>query len=137
MNSLSNQIMYLVVFQLLGTILPIVMTFYLYWKVYKRTKGAGGENSKHLLWYSAIQIFCFVPGSLLDVIYMFLNIESLPFWAIEISSLCHRSWGFLNLLAYWFLRYADNEKDETKQEAEENNVSALYYSQDNSSLEAI
>jgi len=55
MNNLSNQIGYFVVFLLIGTVLPIVITFYLYFQVYKKIKESTGERSKYLLWYSAIQ----------------------------------------------------------------------------------
>jgi len=137
LNNLSNQIGYFVVFLLFGTILPIVITFYFYFQVYKKIKETTGERSKYLLWYSAIQIFCFLPGCVFDTIYMFLNIETLPFLVILLSSICHRSWGFLNLMAYWFLRYTSNEKDETKHEEKNNDISSLYYSHDQSSIEII
>jgi len=42
---------------------------------------------------------------------MFLKYDRAPFEYEFVESICHRSWGFLNLLAYWYLRYTDHEEE--------------------------
>jgi len=60
-------------------------------------------------------MFCFLPGSFLDAYFMFTNQKD-PLWSDLVSSLCNRSWGFLNLLAYWYVRYTN--EDDTEQTKE-------------------
>jgi hypothetical protein len=110
-ENLLNQIYYYLVYEVIGTMLPIALTFLFYFKVYKELKTISDvdSNPKSVLWYSVIQMICFLPGSLFDGFYMFTNQEP-PFWSEFSSSLCNRFWGFLNLLAYFYLRYTSEEE---------------------------
>jgi len=112
----SNQIMYFLIFCFLGTLVPIFINFYLYLQVSKALKAQAedsGEkssnNSNRVLWYSFIQFICFVPGVFTDCFYMFQG-EYPPMEVAAIVGSVRRTWGFLNLLAYWFVRMAEDER---------------------------
>jgi len=119
-NNLLDQILYYLVFEVIGNILPIAITFGLYYKVYKELKIISQHSSnidtnpQSVLWYSVIQMFCFLPGSFLDAYFMFTNQKD-PLWSDLVSSLCNRSWGFLNLLAYWYVRYTNEDEKPSRQ----------------------
>jgi len=119
-GDLFDQIAYFILFEVIGTFLPIAMTLTLYLRVYnyiKKTTEAVRPNYQ-FLWYVAIQIFCFVPSSIIDGVFMFLQYERAPFEYELIESVCHRSWGFLNLLAYWYLRYTDEDTSASEQQSD-------------------
>jgi len=118
LESLANQILFFIFFDLVGTLIPIFITYYLYLQVYKSLKTQEEysgepleENPKKVLWYSYIQLFCFVPGTLSDAFFMFQG-RNAPFGVSVFISVTRRSWGFLNLLAYWFLKIAKKKEEE-------------------------
>ena len=59
--------------------------------------------------YVAIPIICFLPWIIMDLVYIFIN-GPFPFWAVAVACTLRDSWGFLNLLAYWFLGSNKDEK---------------------------
>jgi len=118
LKGLVDQILFFFFFDLVGTLIPIFITYYLYLQVYKSLKAQEEycgepleENPKKVLWYSYIQLFCFLPGTLSDAIFMFQGRNS-PFYVSVLISVTRRSWGFLNLLAYWFLKIAKKKEEE-------------------------
>ena len=72
------------------------------------------RNVSQVLWYPIAQIICFLPGIIADFWYMFIAKEERYHFgpAIIVNSL-HRSWGFLNMMAYYFIRPGkkNNESD--------------------------
>jgi len=118
LEGLTNQLLFFTSFDLVGTLLPIFITYHFYLQVYKclRTQEEYSaekleENPKRVLWYSYIQLFCFVPGTLSDAIFMFQG-RTAPFTVSVFISVTRRSWGFLNLLAYWFLKITKRKEEE-------------------------
>lgn len=108
-DDMFNQVMYLVLYDGIGTLLPIIITFYCYLYVFRSiraTYGTAGKTShvdaSRVLWYSGIQMVCFIPAVLMDITSMFVNFDA--FAPGLIAFVLHRSWGFFNALAYWFLR---------------------------------
>ncbi len=113
-----NRIMFVIVIEFLCTVAPIFVTFYFYYQVYKVLKTieveAGEPNKSHpinVMWYVVIQIFCFGTGAVVDVASMALQLERPHFVIQFIASTCRRTWGFLNLLGYWYLRYTEDDNE--------------------------
>jgi uncharacterized membrane protein (DUF485 family) len=106
-SQLYDSIMYLVVFDGIGGLLPIMVTLYCYYKVYCTLRDDDFPRelqvrASRVFWYSFVQIICFVPEILADIICSVTN-NNYPFGVGAIITFLYRSWGFLNLLIYWFL----------------------------------
>jgi len=107
-NSL-NQVMYLVVFNFIGTLLPILMIAYCYWRVSKTlkeekqlSKDELRMNNLKIFAYVAIPFLCFVPGVIADTFYSFQG-RRYPIWLSVVNFGLRKSWCVSNLLIYWFL----------------------------------
>jgi len=79
--------------------------------VLKANEADGGVN---VMWYVVIQGVCFGTGAMVDLISMALQLDKPPFFMQFIASTFRRSWGFLNLVVYWFLRYTEDEEDQSE-----------------------
>ena len=108
----SNKPMFYLVFDILTTLLPVLVTSFCYFKVYQKLKDSykfhleqSRINPNKILIYAFIPILCFVPLVVLDPFFT-LQGEVLPFPAHMFITVTRRSWAFLNLLAYWFLNPA-------------------------------
>ncbi len=77
---------------------------------YKFASFSSKRHSRKLFIYSAIPIICFGPQILGDLFYMIPQNVS-PFWVTYTVTTLRRCWGFLNLLAYWFLNPAENQTE--------------------------
>jgi len=117
-TGILNRIMYIIVIEFLCTVAPIFVTFYFYNQVYKvliAIEAESGEPNKshpiNVMWYVVIQIFCFGTGAVVDVVSMALQLDKPPFVIQFIASTCRRTWGFLNLLGYWYLRYTEDDDE--------------------------
>ena len=63
-----------------------------------------------VLWYAFIPVMCFLPEFFAASYGLIASVHfSMPL-AVAMSVL-HRSWNFINLLAYWFLRPADQDNN--------------------------
>jgi len=122
--------MYFLTFDIIGTLAPIIITFSLYFQVYKvlrieddgEMRNKALSNPRRVLNYSFIQFICFFPGILADGVFMFQG-KIAPFEIAVIISITRRSWGFLNLLAYWFLRIGEEENNNLHFDEENHNKS--------------
>jgi len=110
LHGIFDKIMYLLFLDFLGYVVPALIIFVFYYKVSQTIKnsygfiGVTGEvSSTKSFSFAIIPIICFAPEVLSDCYYIFQNINIYPFGVILIVSLLHRSWGFLNLCAFWFL----------------------------------
>jgi len=115
----SNQIMFYVLYDILLTIVPVLAIVYCYYQVYKTLKSLyefaisqSQLNPRKVLLYTLIPILTFVPANIADLIYL-LPGDIYPFVVSYFISVSKRSWGFLNLLAYWYLNF-NNEKWESE-----------------------
>jgi len=110
-----DRFMFATVIELLCTMSPVFVTFYFYYQVHKELKenNANGRGV-NVMWYVVIQAICFGTGVMVDIVSMALQLDNPPFIVQFIASTFRRSWGFLNLMVYWFLRYTD-EDDEGKE----------------------
>lgn len=112
-NGVSDQIFYFLIVDVLDRVVPITITCFCYYKVFQHLSSSlenNLSNSKinrvRVLSYSLIQIVCFVPGIIGDIIFMSQGTRYSNGLVVVVSSL-HRCWGIFNLLAYWFLRPRD------------------------------
>lgn len=109
-SGVSDQIAYFLIFDVLGRMVPISITSFCYYKVFQKLSSSLENNlssSKinrvRVLSYSLIQIVCFIPGMIGDIIFMSQGARYSNELVVVVSTL-HRCWGIFNLLAYWFLR---------------------------------
>ena len=117
LHGLANQIMYYLIYDIIGTLVPIIITYIFYFQVCKALKKgdnyekeASLHNPRRVLIYSFIQFICFFPGILFYGIFMFQG-KIAPFGVAVVVSFTRRSWGFLNLLAYWFFKVGEQENN--------------------------
>ena len=94
---------------------PLFMNLYYYSLVHKYLKSYSNEPRHRLskvLWIGIIPILCISPAIIADVVCMSLGIFR-PF-AIKILESClFRSWGFINLIAYWLPKSSESSVHET------------------------
>jgi len=108
-DSLHDKLIYIGVFDIIGKFVPILITAYCYLNVHRHLTnpfnlpivGPKSENPR-VLWYSAVQVMCFLPGIILDIVSIGNNDIHFS-WKLLVFSL-HHAWGFLNVMVYWFLR---------------------------------
>jgi len=86
---------------------PIFIIFYCYYKVYKALKvsydGMYAElSSMRVFIYVLIPTICFLPWHIADFVAIY-NDKDVDFVIMVVIAVFRRAWGFLNLLAYWFL----------------------------------
>ena len=123
-DSVQDRVLYYLTIDFLGVIVPILVTFYCYLRTFLRFRSAyhnslyryDSRMSRAFL-FSLIQMLCFAPGIVMDVVWLSKNIETPIVAKITVETL-HRSWGFLNLLVYWFLRPGEDKDDEEAQNFE-------------------
>lgn len=118
LTSAQNQTLYLIFEDLMGTLLPILITLYCYYRVFETLSSMTGSiiNPTRVLYYSIIQMVCFMPGIIADLVFIFQQSRYNVVCAIVVGFL-HRCWGFLNLLAYWFTN-PQQEAQEVKETPE-------------------
>jgi len=110
-----DKIMYLIIFDFIGYVVPSLVIARFYYKVaqtikrsYSFTGTTGDISSAKSFSFAVIPIICFAPEVLSDCYYIFQNINVYPFGITLVVSILHRSWGFLNLCAFWFLNPVTN-----------------------------
>lgn len=101
--------MYLLLYNFIGTLLPVLMIAYCYLKVtkamkeeYELSKEESRKNNFKIFAYMAIPFICFVPGVLADTVFSFMGVDY-PRWFTMMNFIIRKSWCVLNLLVYWFL----------------------------------
>jgi len=114
-DDFSEKITYLITFDVVGKLVPIIFTFFCYWSVHLILTSPY-QNDKNtvaprVLWYSGIQLICFLPGILADLsgLWGFKR----PFQLNLLVYTLHHAWGFLNLVVYWFLRPSENKRKDS------------------------
>jgi len=111
-----DRFMFATVIEIICTMSPVFITFYFYYQVHKELKENNVEDrGVNVMWYVVIQGVCFMPGAMVDLVSMALQVDTPHFIVQFIASTFRRSWGFLNLLVYWFLRYTDEDDENTKE----------------------
>jgi len=115
LTGFSDRILFGTVYHGIGTLLPVYLTTYCYVKVYKTLKEAYQYNGfevkpSRVLWYSAIQILCFVPEMVIDTFFLCKG-EEVIIEGQVIMFITKKSWPFLNLLAYWFFTPAGVQRE--------------------------
>jgi len=115
-DTLFDKVCFFLIADVAAKLIPMIITSVCYYKVYcviKKSKSHGDLSPVKTLFYPLSQIVCFAPGVVADFIFLFvLPGQHYPFAAgITINTL-HRSWGFLSLMAYWFVK--PKEQDEQK-----------------------
>jgi len=112
------QVKTFIIFNGLGYFLPIIITSYCYFRVYRILKVPSSEitysktATTRMFWYSLIPIICFAPGAFLEV-WFTLRGEYLPFKASILVNGLHRCWGFMNLLAFWIFKPSDDDRTQS------------------------
>ena len=132
--------MFVLTYDVFFTFLPILITFFCYLNVYlilRKTYKNQMKNSQvdasRVLWYSAVQMICFMPAITVDLINTFIATDdpdpsdtgdsgdsagtgddtdtggdTSMNAALFLVFVLHRSWGIFNALTYWFLRTRAN-----------------------------
>lgn len=107
--NLAHQLIGWLIYDVIGTLGALGVILYCYSKVYKALKltygymdFGNGINPKRVFIYVAIPFISFMPWAIADLTIIFANVEY-PFWLMITVTTARRCWGFLNLLAYWFL----------------------------------
>jgi len=114
-DDLYHKLIYIGIFDIIGIFIPLLITAFCYLNVHRHltnpynypSNGPKSENPR-VLWYSFIQLICFLPGIIMDIV----NIWGHDYhfgWKLMVFGL-HHSWGFLNVLVYWFLRPSEEPK---------------------------
>jgi len=113
----SNQTAFYLLYDILLTLLPVLIIVYCYYQVYKTLKSLykfaidpSQLDPRKVLLYTLIPILTFVPGNIANLVYL-LPGDIYPFAVSYFISVTKRSWGFLNLLAYWYLNFNDERID--------------------------
>ena len=113
----SNKVVYYLVFDIACTFLPVLITSFCYFQIYRKLKDSykfhltqSRINPNKIFVYAFIPILCFIPLVLADPFYTLAG-ELLPFPLQYFITVTRRSWAFLNLLAYWFLNPAFERKN--------------------------
>jgi len=110
----KNKFMLLFVFDFLTTLLPVAITTYGYFKVYKILKEFQQRYStRNSPWktfcFIIIPIICFAPGVAFDVCNVF-NLENTEILQY-VSILFYQVWGLFTLASFWFIKPAEERKD--------------------------
>ena len=110
----KNKFMFLFVFDFLTTLLPVTITTYAYFRVYKILKEfqqrySTRNSPSKTLYFIIIPLICFTPGVASDVCNVFNqgNTEILDY----MSTVCHQVWGLFTLASFWFIKPAEERKD--------------------------
>jgi len=118
-DSLLKLLMGWFLYDVVGTLSPSFIILYCYSRVLNTIKtlyrfvgpSAGDGKRLRFSFYTAIPIICFLPWIIVDLVYSFIDSE-MPFLIVFIVTTFRRAWGFLNLLAYWFLRPQQEDQDQ-------------------------
>lgn len=104
-----HKIMYFLFYNLIGTLLPVLLMAYCYWKVtrttkeeYEQSEEESRKNNFKIFAYVAIPFICFVPGVIAETVASFMGVEY-PRWFSMVNFTIRKSWCVLNLLVYWFM----------------------------------
>jgi len=96
-------------YDIVGTLSPALAILYCYHKIYKELGSqqsmigfSQATSPKRIFLYVAIPLVCFGPFILADIVFIFRE-SDFPFWVVFLASTTRRCWGFLNIVAYWFL----------------------------------
>jgi len=108
-SSFLTQILGWLTFDIVGTTVPALIIFICYFKVYQTLKTSYDSiieqtriTAGRMFIYVIIPFLCFMPWTLADLYNILIGIDY-PFSVVILASTLRRCWGFLNLLAYWFL----------------------------------
>ncbi len=135
----SNPKMFFVFYDFFGTILPVLIISFCYIGVYRFLKFLKSLavtyskiNTTKVLVYIFIPTLCYGPQIISDMIYTSRRRSSPFWWAFAISTL-RRSWGVLNLLAFWFTSVDGKEnRDSLLNQSQQRTLSlANYQEQEN------
>ena len=114
LSDFKDKFMFLFVFDFLLTLLPVTITTYAYFRVYKILKELqqrySTRNSPSKTFYFVIIPFiCFTPGIASNVCKVLdqQNTEILNY----VSTICHQLWGLFTLASFWFTKPAQERKD--------------------------
>jgi len=108
----STRITDFVLRNLLGRIVPILVTCFCYLKVYLFMKRSHHDVkskqkiSRRILYYSFIPIICFGPSIFLDTVQafrIFILVDEMKDVLRMLNIILQYSWEFLNLWFYWVL----------------------------------
>lgn len=129
-SGFMDQMIYFAFNDIIGRILPILISFVCYYKTYTFLRRTADDNVVPLhvepfkiMYYSIVQVLCFLPGSIADIFFLTNGMKYTFMSGLFVTSL-HRCWGFLNLLAYWSLKTSEEARRESqKSNKTENNVS--------------
>jgi len=101
-----------IIYDVVATLAPVIMIAFCYKKLQESLKSSfiyspyisrNPANSARIQLYISIPIICFVPIVGLHFINIFFDNEY-PFDVTLFLATLRRTWGFLNLLAYWFFK---------------------------------
>ncbi len=102
-----QKVAYICVFELFGTLLPVAIISYCYFKVYQFLKPQKlGESivyshtsSAKLFMFFLVPIICLCPDVLAEITYMYHLHQSTVLMLI--TDFLRRFWGLFNLWTYW------------------------------------
>jgi len=129
----SNPKMFFIFYDFIGTLLPVFIISFCYIGVYKFLKFLKSLavtysriNTNKVLLYIFIPALCYLPQIISDMIYTSRK-RSSPFWMAFLISTLRRSWGVLNLLAFWFTSIDGNDNKESLLNQSQRNLSLANY----------
>ena len=109
-----DAVLFFFFYDFLGTIVPIIVTAYSYYKVHiyftniKKYLPFSGFDSNKIMILILIPIVCYLPQILMNLYMLFVK-ETPPSGIVFIVSMLRRLWALLNLLNYWFMMPSKKE----------------------------
>ena len=111
----ENKILFFLTYDVFGRFIPLLVVLYYHIKAYKILKNVYGITSSSLtkfIWFGLIPVLLISPATIADVVCLFLGIFR-PFGVKLLESCLFRSWGFINLIAFWFPKHSGNARKDT------------------------
>jgi len=129
----SNPLLFFFFYDFIGTLLPVIIISFCYFKVYKFLRFLKSlaftyskVNTTKVLIYIFIPALCYLPQIISDVIFTSQK-QSSPFWVAFLINTLRRSWGVLNLLAFWFTSVEGDENKPLLNEPAPQDLSLVTY----------
>ena len=109
-KSTYDRIMFFITYDVIGVFAPFFTSLYFYIRIYLGLKAIyrgtlyqEDARPARVLWFSLIQGLCFGPETFVNIFNHLIRTSYAPEWIGVTMTLFHRSWGFLNMLVYWFM----------------------------------
>lgn len=110
LNDRTDQFLYFLFYQVIGAIVPILITLYCYFRIFEVLRVIDSPSESHLkasklFLYCIMQILCFIPSIICEFIYALIG-DPLPLTVSIVESCLYRVWAVFNVLVFLFFSSA-------------------------------